>query len=448
MAPGLKLDQWKPADRSDAAEKRSLQFQASRIQPMDLCSQRVCEVMEQLGHEQLRVMNNDEDVHDPAADIDTLRQSALLAVRNLKPDASPGNPYSQYGATNEMVLETKGEAWLVEHVVIRCLKLMTVTTEYLESLSAREMVEQGFSDPRRVFVKNELHSAKKVAEGRYRLIFAISVVDQCVERVFNSTLNHLEVENWAFIDSKPGMGLHDEGLTRLQENIRSLRQPGATDAIGWDFCADYRLFYCDAHLRAKAHGFGGRQHPWLKLAVITFLSVIVLSSGEMWEQVIRAIQKSGSLNTSSGNSKARRLLGMCVAPMGVYTRVIAMGDDSIEETHWAQGNREIIEDAYRKAKVPIKGIQLYTDENKLEFCAYDFDLEGGFTPVRVGKMVANFISCLPPPDQEYDRLIGLQYEIRHAPESVRKDALRVTMQVLCDRNARVAAIGQVGGGHL
>jgi hypothetical protein len=413
---------------------------------MDLDPERVCEVMEQLGHEQLRVFRGEESVMDPAANIFTLQSSVAQAIRNLKPDASPGNPYSAYGSTNQEVLDCKGESWLAEHVAIRCLKLMSVTSDYLEKLTAQEMVREGYCDPRRIFVKNELHSAKKVAEGRYRLIFAISVVDQCVERVFNSHLNHLEVENWTKIDSKPGMGLHDDGLQSLQASIRSLRAPGATDVSGWDFSADYRLFYADADLRARAYGFGGHDHPWRKLAVMLMYSVVVTSTGDMLEQVIRAILKSGSFNTSSSNSRARRLLGMSVAPRGTYTRVVAMGDDSIEETHWA--SREDIEQAYGTANVPIKGLQLYDDCGYLEFCAYNFDLNDRFWPERVGKMTANFISSLPPPDQEYERLVGLQYELRHAPYALRMEALECAGAAIRVRNAANTATGQAGGWRL
>eukprot|EP00971_Amphidinium_carterae_P094513 1870794-Amphidinium_carterae.1 len=57
-------------------------------------------------------------------------------------------------------------------------------------------VKLGLVDPRRLFVKNELHSEEKAAQGRWRLIWAISAVDQVFEGLFTKEHNQAISTNY------------------------------------------------------------------------------------------------------------------------------------------------------------------------------------------------------------------------------------------------------------
>jgi mRNA-degrading endonuclease RelE of RelBE toxin-antitoxin system len=145
-------------------------------------------------------------------DSSELRERIRVQISNLKPSSSPGYPYMLWAKTTSELISTMGETWLVDLVYYRIVLLMLTPAWRIRRLSAVERVEWGLVDPVRVFVKNELHSTKKVRQGRYRLIMSISVVDQLVDRVFSTEQNSEEIRHWKHIPSKPGMGLDDEGL--------------------------------------------------------------------------------------------------------------------------------------------------------------------------------------------------------------------------------------------
>lgn len=354
--------------------------------------------------------------YDPFLD---LHKRALLAVDSLKMDASPGMPFMQQAPTNAKLLQFYGREWLASLVVERMLRIQAAPVEAFETWSAVELVRAGLVDPVRVFVKNELHSSEKVMQGRYRLISSISVVDQCVERVLCSPQNNNEIEAWRSLFSKPGLGLNDDGLEELRKCFLSMKKPTGSDVSGFDWSVPQWLLDVDAEVRSRLAGGGDL---WQRRARLLGLSLFVLSDGTVFEQIIRGIQKSGSYNTSSTNSRIRVALSALVSNFEVGS-VAAMGDDCVEDTSWmGVDSAWSLVDAYAEYGFRVKEVQIGNLDGYVEFCAYRFWLsddpyvnveEIRFEPVRADKMVATFCATWPPPEQFDMRFEALGYELRH-----------------------------------
>jgi len=298
---------------------------------------------------------------------------------------------------------------LVRLAASRLERLASVSYGDLCGMTAEALVRGGYADPIRIFVKNELHSDLKVSQGRMRLIMSVSVVDQLVERVLNGPQNQAEIATWQTIFSKPGMGLDDEGLASLTDQISMMGQAQSSDVTGFDWCVSQGWLDFDAKAREIASGDHRQLH--LKRAFCLGMSVVVFSDGVVWAQTEPGVQKSGSYNTSSTNSRIRAALAHLVAwRAGVEPAVIAMGDDAVER----RSDPDPVT-AYGRLGFALKEVST----SKIEFCAYHFGADGWF-PVRWHKMLANML-WTKPRDAAHatELLVALSYELRHAPAELR-----------------------------
>nr|WRQ64924.1 RNA-dependent RNA polymerase [Sobelivirales sp.] len=320
--------------------------------------------------------------------------------------------------SNGELLATHRE--LVVGLVVDRLRLIQQTSvEAARAMSAGQLVDAGLTDEVRLFVKNELHSELKVQQGRMRLIASISVLDQLVERVLNGPQNREEIRLWESIPSKPGLGLHDEGLKSLEDQIRSIPHAASSDVSGFDWSVSQWMLDWDAEVRGQLSAAGCLSHMFLVRATCLGLSRFVFSDGVRWDQVTPGIQKSGSYNTSSTNSRLRVMLMWLTGIMlGYDGGGIAMGDDAVETLRESES---AMTDAYALLGFRLKEV---SRGGALEFCAYSFDLAGRFEPVRWHKMLASMLATSPRDDEHRrELLVALQYELRHSPHSDRAFAV-------------------------
>lgn len=301
----------------------------------------------------------------------------------------------------------------MQHVWERLGALSNDSDLGYSELTACQLVEAGLTDPIRVFVKSELHSAEKVAQGRMRLISVLSTIDQIVERVLHSCQNHEEIAQWEDIPSKPGMGLDDPSLAVLRETIQSFSNPVDTDISGWDWGVPGWLMEAEMELRIRLAGCGpGDVYHRLAMnrMLCLSLSVMVLSDGTVWEQMYRGIQKSGSYCTSSGNSRMRVLL----AYMAGAQKAIAMGDDCVEE--YSSSAAE-----FYSQHVLIKGyVSAWEKDGRIEFCSVDFNiLNKGrpYRPTREDRQLATLLWKAPTNADAEEELLGaLINDTRHSED--------------------------------
>lgn len=247
-------------------------------------------------------------------------------------DASPGVPLAAVCTTNGGLIDN--HAQMVVNIAYERLKLLSLDVD-LSNATARDLVENGFCDPVRLFVKQEPHSRRKLREGRFRLISSVSVVDQLIERLLFSVQNNLEILTWASIPSKPGMGLSLSTQARLlfmDLKVKHQRAPAAcADISGFDWSVQGWEFGAELYMRRRLMGpallDNKRLLNVLKHRFRCFsLSVFQLSDGTLIEQMEPGIMKSGSYLTSSMNSRIRCLMAELIGALWC----IAMGDDSVE----------------------------------------------------------------------------------------------------------------------
>lgn len=294
-----------------------------------------------------------------------MRCRILDEMLNINCDAGPGVPLHSLGlGQNGNVL--RSESGLVANVVIE--RLRRFLAEPPAGLSPRELVEQGYCDPVRLFVKDEPHSIRKRRQGRCRLIMSVSLADQLVERMLFNAQNKLEIKNYANIPSKPGMGFTDLQLRQTWLYVKKLAgdkvsEAAEADVKGFDWSVQEWELMFDARCRVKLAGttldsdFGvmvmGRVYA-LTRAVLTDYH------GNMYSCVIPGIQLSGSFNTSSTNSRIRVTMALAVGAKWA----VAMGDDCVEQ---------YVENAEAKYAVlghPLRMYKRCTDS--FEFCSTRF----------------------------------------------------------------------------
>lgn len=219
-------------------------------------------------------------------------------------------------------------------------RVMALSEADLEATpKPRDLVLMGLCDPIRLFVKNEPHPLNKVVEGRFRLISSVSLVDQLVERLLFGPQNEAEIALWQSVPSKPGMGLSQKwqfaALWKDLENKHKSAPAAEADISGFDWSVQRWELEADVCIRIERGNFPER----LKRAALNRFkcfsnAVFQLSNGELIEQGLPGLMKSGSYCTSSTNSRIRCLMAEIIgAPW-----CIAMGDDSVEG--YVEGARE------------------------------------------------------------------------------------------------------------
>jgi hypothetical protein len=277
-----------------------------------------------------------------------------------------------------------------------------------------DLVLNGLIDPVKLFVKNEPHKQAKLLEGRLRLIFSMSVIDNVIARMLFSRQNNAEIEIWERIPLKPGMGLTDEYMKMIYWYVKANDDEGLmeTDMKGWDWSFQEQDFVSDLERRAFLNG--GKGTLWWQLARAHYhcvaRKVMVLSNGEMYKQLAPGIMPSGWYNTSSTNSAVRVINHEHAALMeGIEPFIMAMGDDGVErfipnvELHYGSLGKTC-------------GLCNIVSSDSFEFCSTLFQ-NGLGVPVNVTKQLYNLLRTRPITlDDCYQRYEQFSYELRHSPD--------------------------------
>lgn len=311
----------------------------------------------------------------------------------MQPTSSPGVPYLKLGKTNhELFSQDFGRGLVLSAVVQRIRAVLSLSREKLSSMSALDLVEAGLVDPIKVFIKQEPHKIAKIESGKLRIISNLSIVDQLIERILCAPQNKAEISRWTSLPSKPGMGLHDEGLKELYaEVITAQRKHGVlaeTDVSGWDWSVPDWLLRLDYECRARLYrappGSALEHLLWFRGYAVA-RKVFCLSDGTLHEQLVPGIQASGSYNTSSSNSRMRVALSYVVGA----SWVIAMGDDNIETA--VAGARE----HYVRLGFTVKDYRLLDREGWFDFCSTTFSGSWRGTPTQWLRTVFRYLSKTP-----------------------------------------------------
>lgn len=358
------LRQWTHPERGPKAELDSLIFQAGRFE----------RVPEPPGYEAARLRALAQEAGfctkyptTKAPNLDNNEEvwaCVLEAMSNVKPQSSPGVPAVALKPSNSQLLA-------VHHVLVANAafqRIQLLKKGLPATYTALSLVQDGYCDPVRFFVKQEPHNAEKVKSRRFRLICSVSLTDQIVERVLSSRQNNAEIAEWETCPSCPGLGLSDDIQTDTV--WRKVAVPNgsldlaASDLTGYDWSVQDFELTGDAKCRVELAGAQGTSYETALHARVKCLalSVFALSDGTLIAQLEPGIQLSGSYNTSSTNSRMRVIAAFFVGA----SWAIAMGDDAVEEA---------VRDALEKYLLLGKKVKDYTQvprSGEFSFCSHDF----------------------------------------------------------------------------
>lgn len=346
----------------------------------------------------------------------------LECVAALNMDAGSGIPYAfVHGRTiNSQWFESREQ---VEDVWILVWARLQRMLEYKWS-SPEQAVLDGVTDPVRLFVKGEPHKLSKIQEGRFRLIASVSLVDQLVARMLFQDQNKMELRHFREIPSQPGMGLSSDDqvadfTARLCERAGA-PDPGElianwekwvvpTDCSGFDWSVPFWLLEDDLEVRNLLTVGITPELKSLRSVWLTCLgnSLLSLSDGCLLAQTTPGIQKSGSYNTSSSNSRIRVMMSKHAGA----SWCMAMGDDAIESPDTDMG-------VYKSL-----GFKCEVAE-KFDFCSHIIQSPSVAIPCNVGKMLIGLLCGISPESPlVQDRITwmiscsSVLQELRHLPLS-------------------------------
>jgi hypothetical protein len=287
--------------------------------------------------------------------------------------SKPGIPYVCLGSCNRDIIENDWRL-IVDAVVERITLLCAADPEQLKELTPQQLVQAGYCDPVRMFIKKEPHSVRKYLSKRWRLIFAISLVDQIVERLLGHEQNSKEIREWMDNPSAPGISLSsDSALEEFYHRVANEAdgQPLAeADITGWDWSVKEWELLWEAESRIKLGSFTPSAASALRNRFLCISrAVYAAPDGNLFTLIGNGVMLSGCYFTSSSNSRIRVL----TAFMAGASWAIAMGDDCVEEY------RPDASEKYEALGHPLK---MYQERKCLdgaysfEFCSQLFSEDG------------------------------------------------------------------------
>lgn len=332
-------------------------------------------------------------------------------LRSVKPDSSPGVPWSGLGTRNDELLADPAIGALLGGLVkFRVRQLSEADPDDFERCLREDplyAIRRDLADPVRVFVKNEPHKMKKIVAKRWRIINSLSLVDQIVEKVIFWNQDDVEKEVWANIPSKPGMGLTDEDEKYLVGYARAHDLCVGSDASNFDVTVPDFLVRADERVRIALAK--DATAPWVNALrnfnTLMIRRVICTSNGLCLVRTIAGGVISGRSVTASSNSRMRGLIHAVVAIRhGVDPAYMSMGDDCVE--------REI--DCDLREEVETTFGVLLTDIEKLSrgfsFCSHRMGVGFGPVPEQPAKMIAKFLAS-----PKMDSYLSMELNLRHLP---------------------------------
>lgn len=324
----------------------------------------------------------------------------LMMETNWK--SSPGVPLAFDYPTKGNLL-TEGASLLCELVLDRLSLLANTKPEVLASMSAERKVLGGYTDPIRIFIKDE---AIKVSKGAAsRLIFSVSAIDEVIDRLLFKAQHRAELAMWDQIPSANGIGFTDEMNKKMYDSIKDvLHEACDSDVSGWDWCLnewllnhkrDLMKLLIESPSGAVFRTLVDNRHECLND------SVIAASDGRLFVLEHKGIQKSGALDTGSGNSKMRDATARLAGAKWSKSN----GDDNV--CQYVEGLRE----KWESMGLRVKHINM-SDGKKFNFCSQDYE-DGVAKPTNAKKALLRLLNG------PFDAMKLWQYEnvdFRNAPD--------------------------------
>lgn len=237
----------------------------------------------------------------------------------------------------------------------------------------------GLCDPVSCFIKDEPHPSRKAVDGHWRIVNALSLVDQLVERFLFSDLLHCVHAGYPNLPTMSGVGFTDEQSAELCEHYLSLVDrappnfvPFSEDVSGWD-----RTFSEQRMQSAVGKTVGRATGPshWRKAATLwgkrLTRPVFVLPEVKgcsYWVSQIAGRMLSGSLLTTCLNGVAR--VDSIVETGG--RDAFANGDDGVSMR--LATTADSVSCSYKALGIAVRELTQH-DRSGFNFCSHFFDCD-------------------------------------------------------------------------
>lgn len=332
---------------------------------------------------------------------------ALECMKDLKPDAGPGLPFTNFVKTNEELLENDFTRNLLHSAAVELFKLMH--TKDITKMSVPELIKAGVPLVSHVFIKQEPHPLRKVEAKRFRLICSMPVLFQLIERMAFTITAKARIRNWTRDRAKPGIGFTDEMVKQqFDEFAAFLREHGYVlqdDVSGWDFSV--RKWLQIAVIECWENKSPPQWHFFLRnYASLSVRFLFALSNGVIYHPGCEGLMHSGKFVTSMQNSDMRNLVsdvtGIMAGASETELGSIAMGDDCVETP---------VERDYASLGIRITD-EVLSSDFPIQFCSHKY--LGG--QVATLESWPRMIYKLLGTDFDAQKYSQIKFELRHNPE--------------------------------
>jgi hypothetical protein len=413
-------------DRGCQAQLKSIVFQHNRrVEPSHPITDEEAKQMIEQMHEDYSACEY-EEFYNPkwsreifSKEYDRLVHEEDFIGSVVKLSATPGFPLMQWCSTNRQTLLEHG-SFIKTQVLDRLALFYRKRNVDFATLTPKEMLEGELTDLYRVFVKGEAHSVEKLEQGRVRLIFGASLVDQLCQRLIFERFDKAEraaFAKTADIPSCPGISFDDFFVEKFQEVLTSHGLEGhvfnSDDVSGWDWSVVWRAVECEFHRRMREMNINPSSNVGKTIMLmgwVMFHAPVALSNGDIYD-IPGGLWKSGFRITGSGNSGMRVGASYVIALRKAFKPFArAMGDDCVSRIPVGL-DEDVLKEAYRELGYRIKEVRIQDPEG-LDFCSHIFT-KGKAYPTRVGKVMFHFLCRGGFTMEKYEQL---KYEMRHHPK--------------------------------
>ena len=232
--------------------------------------------------------------------------------------------------------------------------------------------EESF-DNIKVFVKQEAHKLKKIQEGRFRLISAVSLIDTFVDRILFGWLGRAMLNSVGKTPCLVGWSPVRGGWRFINDKYRG-KAVHCLDKEAWDWTVPAWLVELWLEvLKQLAHG---APDWWVRMVELRFrilfeIAVFQFEDGTIVRQCVRGIMKSGCYLTIILNSLGQSLLHYVAASRSgqdmAEKEPDVIGDDTMQE---AVPDLPLYVRNLEKLGVIVKGAKI---QHFVEFAGFAYD---------------------------------------------------------------------------
>lgn len=291
------------------------------------------------------------------------------AMKEIDMDSSPGLcQFSVLGSTNADVFRYNEGKCDPDRVA---MVKMAVWVR-MQKLLDQSVTEWKESDDINVFVKPEPHKMKKMEEGRFRLISAVSLIDTMIDRILFGWLQRRALMVVGETPCLCGWSPMHGGWRYIYERYRG-KATLCLDKSSWDWTV--QPYLVSLWYEFVSELAVGASDWWRSLALARFdalfrSATFQFKDGTRVAQNSPGIMKSGCFLTlilnSVGQSMVHYLAMIRLGLNPLYRQPVCVGDDTVQVSF--DGLEQYIREV-DKTGAKVKGFKV---RNWVEFCGFAF----------------------------------------------------------------------------